>query len=139
MKPQDRREALKALTALRRTKPEPGVLAMMANIENMLRTPMVTILKKVPGNSLAQKAALIGVSRQTLYAWTHNGSRPNIVQSKRLAELTGLDADFIRGRKTRQSVKYGKAAKRVQAGIRKARARTRQSTAASALPPVTSG
>jgi len=101
MKAENRKEALKAITALRRTKPEPGVLAMMVHIENMIKTPMTVILNKVQGNSLNHKARLIGVSRQTLYAWMHHGSRPNTKQAKRLEELTGISAEVIRGKQVK--------------------------------------
>jgi len=98
MTPEHRSEALKIVRRLRKLAPDPNIVVAMTHVENMIRMPMLDILKKVPGKSLAEKAALIGVSRQAIYAWEHMGARPNIKQSKRLAELTGLDAEIIRGK-----------------------------------------
>ncbi|HEY2530302.1 MAG TPA: hypothetical protein VGJ20_20590 [Xanthobacteraceae bacterium] len=61
-------------------------------------TPMSIILEKVPGASVIEKAKRVGVSRQTFYYWLSGVTRPNIKQARRLATLTGYDADVIRGR-----------------------------------------
>ena len=60
-------------------------------------TPMSAILKKVPGRSVAQKAAAVGVSRATFYYWQNGVTRPNNIQARKLKRITGVDYDVIRG------------------------------------------
>jgi DNA-binding XRE family transcriptional regulator len=61
-----------------------------------LRYPMADILAKVPGDSLADRARAIGVSRQTIYVWTDEKFRPVPAMAKKIAKLTGVPVEHIR-------------------------------------------
>jgi transcriptional regulator with XRE-family HTH domain len=58
-----------------------------------------TILAKVPGESLAEKARVVGVTRQAFHYWATGQARPNTQQLAKLAELTGASVAKLRGRK----------------------------------------
>ena len=60
--------------------------------------PMSVILEKVPGATVAQQAKSVGVSRQTMYYWITGVTRPNDIQARKLARITGYERDVIRGR-----------------------------------------
>lgn len=60
--------------------------------------PMNEILDKVPGDTVPQKAAYIGVSRITLWYWIHGYNRPRDKAARRIAKITGFSVDEIRGR-----------------------------------------
>lgn len=63
--------------------------------------PMSEVLNKLPGGpeaSLASKARLLGVTRQTIYAWINGDWRPDDEMAEKLAKLTGFSAAAIRGR-----------------------------------------
>lgn len=62
--------------------------------------PMSAILDMVPGN-INEKAALIGVSRTTIWYWVNGYNRPRNKAAKQLAKITGLRVDEIRGREGR--------------------------------------
>jgi transcriptional regulator with XRE-family HTH domain len=78
--------------------PDEGTRLRAMQIQDRLALPMSVVLKKVPGLTVAAKCSKIGVSRQAYYYWLRGMSRPNVTQSAQLAELTGLNADDIRGR-----------------------------------------
>lgn len=59
--------------------------------------PMATILAKVPGATVAEKAEKVGVSRQTYYYWLGGQTRPNEIQAKKISRITGYTRDVIRG------------------------------------------
>lgn len=61
-----------------------------------LRHPMTKILAKVPGETLADRARAIGVSRQTMYVWQAEQFRPVGNQAKKIAKLTGVRVEHIR-------------------------------------------
>jgi DNA-binding XRE family transcriptional regulator len=61
-----------------------------------LRYPMRDILAKVPGDTIADRARTIGVSRQTMYIWTDEKFRPAPAVAKRISKLTGVPAEHIR-------------------------------------------
>ena len=61
-------------------------------------TPMQDILDRVPGESVTDRAATAGVSRQTWYNWLNDRGRPDGAAAKRLAALTGVAEDIILGR-----------------------------------------
>ena len=67
-------------------------------LKDQLRLPMEDILKKVPGETVADRAAACGVSRQAYYAWLSGLSRPNVNQAKLIAKHTGHSVEQIRGR-----------------------------------------
>ena len=60
--------------------------------------PMDEILIKVPGDSVTEKCRQIGVTRTTYYSWLGGYTRPRTEVARRLAELTDVDIDVIRGR-----------------------------------------
>ena len=71
---------------------------MVAKLRRAARAiPMINVLDKVPGATVTEKCEIIGVTRQAYYNWRNSVSRPNRTQAKRLARLTGLSADHIRG------------------------------------------
>jgi DNA-binding XRE family transcriptional regulator len=72
-----------------------GMLMRVQQIRDRLKTPMAQILEKVPGDSLSDRARRIGITRQCYYAWLRGEYRPNLRQSKRLANLTGLRVEEI--------------------------------------------
>jgi DNA-binding XRE family transcriptional regulator len=76
---------------------EGSKLRAMQILERM-RLPMIKVLDKVPGETIVDKAKTIGISRQAFYSWRRGATRPNVTQSKKLAELTGLNWQDINGR-----------------------------------------
>lgn len=60
--------------------------------------PMRHIVMKVPGETIVAKARILGVTRQTIYYWLREETRPDPEQAKKLSRLTGINADVIRGR-----------------------------------------
>jgi DNA-binding XRE family transcriptional regulator len=60
-----------------------------------LRYPMRAILAKVPGDSVAERAEAIGVSRQTLYIWQDEKFRPIAAIADKISKLTGVPAEHI--------------------------------------------
>ena len=59
--------------------------------------PMREILALVPGEGTTTRAAVIGVSRQAYYRWLEGSARPNERTCRRIAKLTGVPAEEIRG------------------------------------------
>ena len=59
--------------------------------------PMAQVLARMPGATMPLKAQKLGVTKQTVYGWLGERCRPNAVQAKKLAKLTGLDATGIAG------------------------------------------
>jgi DNA-binding XRE family transcriptional regulator len=60
-----------------------------------LRYPMAAILAKVPGDTIADRARAIGVSRQTYYVWQDEKFRPVKAQAKKISKLTGVPPEQI--------------------------------------------
>ena len=60
---------------------------------------MADVLAKVPGDSVQERIAAIGVSRNTWYSWSNGVMRPNKTQAKRIAELTGIAAEKFQGQR----------------------------------------
>jgi hypothetical protein len=75
-----------------------GLIEIMNEVRARLQRPMIDILKKVPGDTISAKCKRIGVSRQAFYDWLKGAYRPTGAQSKRLARLTGVPAELIRGK-----------------------------------------
>lgn len=59
--------------------------------------PMAEILAQVPGDTMLQKAAAIGVTKTAVWYWHHGYNRPRSKAAKRIAKLTGLSVAAIRG------------------------------------------
>lgn len=67
-----------------------NIVNIVKTLRRMERVPMSYILSKVPGETIVERAAAVGVSRQAYYHWIHGRSRPSIQQAEKLAELTGI-------------------------------------------------
>ena len=65
----------------------------------LLEPPTMTeILTRVPGKTIRAKCKLLGVSPQTFQLWRNGDTRPAGGNVKRLAQLTGVPEEVIRGR-----------------------------------------
>jgi DNA-binding XRE family transcriptional regulator len=64
-------------------------------VAHKLRYPLADILAQVPGDTLAERARAIGVSRQTMYVWAQERFRPSGPQAKTIAKLTGVPVEQI--------------------------------------------
>jgi DNA-binding XRE family transcriptional regulator len=76
--------------------PLPAIASDLRAVAHKLRYPMADILAKVPGDTLAERARKIGVSRQTMYVWAAEKFRPSTEQATIIADLTGVPIDDIR-------------------------------------------
>jgi DNA-binding XRE family transcriptional regulator len=63
-----------------------------------VRWPMADILAHVAGKTIAERAKMIGVSRQTYYQWLWEEVRPYGAEAQRLAELSGVPLAIISAR-----------------------------------------
>ena len=75
-----------------------NILNIVRDMRRMELVPMSYVMSKVPGETIVEKMAKIGVSRQTYYYWMQGRSRPSQRQADRLAELTGIPAVDISAR-----------------------------------------
>lgn len=91
-------KAKKLVEHLIKMSDDEGLKLRAMQILDRMILPMDKVLEKVPGRTVVEKSAAIGISRQSFYSWKRGTSRPNTRQSKRLAELTGLDWQDINGR-----------------------------------------
>lgn len=97
--PTDTERALKLVERLVKIAPNKGLELHAKRIRRRLNAmPMSKVLAKVEAGSIAAKARMIGVTRQTIYYWLNDITRPNEEQAKKLAKLTGYDVTEIRGR-----------------------------------------
>ena len=115
----------------------PALASDLLAVMHKLRYPMAAILAKVPGDTLAERARQIGVSRQTMYVWAQERFRPSSEQAATIAHLTGVPIDQIMAyqegkndgtdgagktpRKTR--VRMAKASRSLPAGAARLRAK----------------
>jgi|SRR5580698_136960 DNA-binding XRE family transcriptional regulator len=76
--------------------PLPALANDLRAVAHKLRYPMAAILAKVPGDTLAERARRIGVSRQTMYVWAAEKFRPSTEQAAIIADLTGVPIAQIR-------------------------------------------
>ena len=74
----------------------PALASDLMAVAHKLRYPMAAILAKVPGDTLAERARQIGVSRQTMYVWAQERFRPSTEQAAIIAKLTGVPIEQIR-------------------------------------------
>ena len=95
----DRNErALRLIDRLIKVSPDPGLQAKAIRMRKRLQLlPMQDVLAKVPGESVASKCRLLGITRQNYYAWLNGAWRPGQEQSRLLAKITGYDVGLIRG------------------------------------------
>jgi transcriptional regulator with XRE-family HTH domain len=82
---------------IRENRGDPGIVHALNQVRDRIKLPMSHILAKVPGVSISDRAAKIGISRQAYYQWLNGYSRPNPEQAERLAKLTGFSVKAIRG------------------------------------------
>ena len=75
-------------------------IAPRLNRHLALPRPMSEILALVPGETQAAKIEAIGISTQGFYNWLNGGQRPRTPHARRIAKLTGLPVDVIRGVET---------------------------------------
>ena len=75
----------------------PPMQRRVVNVLHKVANPMATIMAKVPGESIADKATKVGVSRQTVYVWMAERCRPTLAQAKRISKYTGIPAEDITG------------------------------------------
>jgi DNA-binding XRE family transcriptional regulator len=75
--------------------PLPALARDLRAVAHKLRYPLADILAKVPGDTLAERARTIGVSRQTMYVWAQERFRPSSQQAAIIAKLTGVPAEQI--------------------------------------------
>jgi DNA-binding XRE family transcriptional regulator len=73
----------------------PALASDLLAVAHKLRYPMAAILAKVPGDTLAERARQIGVSRQTMYVWAQERFRPSSEQAATIAHLTGVPVEQI--------------------------------------------
>jgi DNA-binding XRE family transcriptional regulator len=115
----------------------PALATDLLAVAHKLRYPMAAILAKVPGDTLAERARRIGVSRQTMYVWAQERFRPSTDQARIIADLTGVPIKQIMAyqegkddgtngagktaRKTR--VRMAKASRSLPAGAARLRAK----------------
>lgn len=53
------------------------------------RVRMADVLELVPGNTVAQKAKILHTTRQTIYSWRDDITRPRGKEARRLAKVIG--------------------------------------------------
>jgi DNA-binding XRE family transcriptional regulator len=75
--------------------PLPAFERDLLAVDHKRRYPMAKILAQVPGDTLAERARQIGVSRQTMYVWAQEKFRPSSGQAAIIAKLTGVPAEQI--------------------------------------------
>jgi DNA-binding XRE family transcriptional regulator len=104
-------------------------------VVHKLRHPMAAILARVPGETLAERARKIGVSRQTMYVWAQERFRPGSAQAAIISKLTGIPVEQIGeyqegkngngARKTprKKVVRVAKASRSLPAGAARVRAK----------------
>ena len=90
-------KTLKLMDRLIADAPDAGFRKRAMKLRGHLAVPMKVILDVVPG-SIIEKAKAIGVTRQTVYQWLDGKCRPGKKHARRIARLTGYDADDVRGR-----------------------------------------
>ena len=95
-----RERALKLAEKLLELTPEAeeGLHLRVMQLRDRLKTPMHMVLDAVQGDTVTEKAARIGITRQAYYAWYKGEYRPNLKQARRLAFLTDFNVEDIRGR-----------------------------------------
>lgn len=63
--------------------------------------PMHSILQAIPWpdsvTNVTEQAEYLGISRQNLYNWISGQSRPGLKMASKIAKLTGLKVEDIRG------------------------------------------
>ena len=98
MRYSENERTLKLVERLAKVSRNPGVQRRALKMRARLTaTPMSTILDKVPGATVIEKAKTLGVSRQTFYYWLDGTTRPNFKMARKIKHLTNFEVDEIRG------------------------------------------
>ena len=106
----------------------PALASDLLAVAHKLRYPMAAILAKVPGDTLAERARAVGVSRQTMYVWAAERFRPSNEQAAIIAKLTGVPIAQI------MAFQEGKDEPTNGAGKTPRKARTRLAKASRVVP-----
>jgi DNA-binding XRE family transcriptional regulator len=106
----------------------PALASDLLAVAHKLRYPMAAILAKVPGDTLAERARQIGVSRQTMYVWAQERFRPSSEQAAIIAKLTSVPIDQI------MAYQEGKDERTNGAGKTPRKARARMAKASRVVP-----
>ena len=93
-----RKERILKLVArlVRESSTDRSLQARALKLHRQLAIPMAEILAKVPGQSVADKVKLLGITRQAWYGWMNGSSRPSYDKAKQLHQLTGYSIADIR-------------------------------------------
>lgn len=75
-----------------------AISRLQTRMELIALRPMKDILAMLAVETPTERARLLGISRQCLYDWMNEKTRPNLAQAAKLAELTGLSIREIRAR-----------------------------------------
>lgn len=104
--------------------PLPALARDLRAVAHKLRYPLADILAKVPGETLAERARNIGVSRQTMYVWAQERFRPSSQQAAIIAELTGVPVaqigEYQEGKDETRANGTGKAPRKARGRVAKA-------------------
>lgn len=76
--------------------PDKRSRVLLRKLRFELRNPMANILARIPGNSVAAKARVLGIARQTYYQWLRGDARPNAAQARKLSRVTKIQHEQIR-------------------------------------------
>jgi transcriptional regulator with XRE-family HTH domain len=68
-----------------------------ATMTRIKRVPIADVLAAVAGDTLPQKAKLIGCSKSLIYYWANGTLRPSVRSARRLAKVSGYSVEQIRG------------------------------------------
>jgi hypothetical protein len=92
---QDR--ALELVERLIKLSGDPRIRARAMRMHSRIKLPMAKVLERVPGESVIDKAKVLGISRQTWYIWQSGATRPNLAKARQLERITGYSVAEIRG------------------------------------------
>jgi transcriptional regulator with XRE-family HTH domain len=90
-------QALRLVERLIEISPDAATRKRLTKMRGRMRLPMTEVLAELGDFSVIEKAQRLGVSRQAVYGWLDGTSRPGPRMARKLARLTGFDADEIRG------------------------------------------
>jgi hypothetical protein len=89
--------ALELVERLIRMSSDPKVRSRAMRMHSRIKLPMAQVLARVPGESVIDKAKVLGISRQTWYVWQSGATRPNLAKARQLERITGYTVAEIRG------------------------------------------
>jgi hypothetical protein len=92
---QDR--ALELVERLIKLSSDPKIRSRAMRMHSRIKLPMAQVLARVPGESIIDKAKVLGISRQTWYVWQSGATRPNLAKARQLERITGYSVAEIRG------------------------------------------